>query len=207
MFSFNDMRFDMQRIIDAYSADLDWDYTSVAWHAYGSSETTTLQIQDLMTRYRCVCTEWDYPGTYRYLSESLDGYEVHAGAFEQIGCGWIDWRDWGDASLEKMDTVLIPDAIGRDFYWGEGGGGGGGDGGGGLTMSVGDVDVTTNRKGKNYQAFASVLVVDATGAPVSGAEVTAVGRGPSPAQRRERPTAAVGLAWFPRNAAGWRAKP
>lgn len=87
MFNFSSLSHDMESIIDAYSADMDWEFTSVAWHAYGASETGLGRISALMQQYRMVCTEWDYPGTFSYVPDQLDGFQIHAGALENIGCG------------------------------------------------------------------------------------------------------------------------
>ena len=116
MFSFNHLNFDFQTILDAYDRDMDWSHTSVAWHAYGKT-TSLRKIAQLMRRYRCICTEWNYPGTFDYVPESLDGYRIVVGAIEKIGCGWCDWRDWDQTNFHPIDQQLLPDAHARGYRW------------------------------------------------------------------------------------------
>ena len=164
MFSFNNLGMDYESIVDAYRGQIDWDKTSIAWHAYGETQRSTADIQDLSRRYRTICTEWDYPGTFSYVPESLDGFEVHAGAFEQLGSSWIDWRNWEDASLDRIDGILLPDAFAKNYFWGQ-------------TetspqMIVDSLTMSGSRLGDHSRASALVKIVDEDGDPVYNARVT-----------------------------------
>ncbi|MEM8866206.1 MAG: cellulase family glycosylhydrolase [Planctomycetota bacterium] len=116
MWSFNSLDFNFEQIIAAYDADIDWDYTTIAWHMYGNTNSTQ-KIQDLMTQYRAMNTEWNYPGTFNYVPDNVDGFFMGSQALENIGSSWTDWHNWGDITFDNLDNLLLPDAIAKGYYW------------------------------------------------------------------------------------------
>lgn len=119
IFSFNNCDETNEQVITSYANDLDWNYTTIAYHLY--STPTTATVQKWMKDYRVMCTEWDYPGSYDYVID-VDGFALGARTLEAIGSSWTDWREngWGDTSLDQMDDILIPDAKANGYWWGDG---------------------------------------------------------------------------------------
>jgi hypothetical protein len=119
MFSFNEAKAGIIDAVNAYKLDLDWDYTAVGFHMY--NENSSKHILQLMHNYRVICTEWDYDfqskkPKHEYIKR-VDGYKENAQALEKIGCSWIDWRSWGDTSLNEALDTLQKDAIKNSYHW------------------------------------------------------------------------------------------
>lgn len=119
LFSFNTASESIKVAIENFDKEVDWDYTSVAYHMYGIE--TARFINEIMKEKRVICTEWNYlykteePWNFDYI-KVVDGFETNAGALEQIGSGWIDWRDWNDTTLNELDTLII-DAKQKGYWW------------------------------------------------------------------------------------------
>ncbi len=67
-----------------------------------------------MAYHKVLCTEWNYDfvaktKNWDYIKQ-VDGFKENAQTLENIGSGWIDWRDWGDISLNELLDTLIFDA-------------------------------------------------------------------------------------------------
>ncbi|MGL4630493.1 MAG: cellulase family glycosylhydrolase, partial [Leadbetterella sp.] len=82
MFSFNECGPGIVDAVNGYKNDLDWNYTSVAYHMYNS--TTSEHVRKLMENYRVICTEWDYRfqsfvPNYDYI-KMVDGYKENSQA-------------------------------------------------------------------------------------------------------------------------------
>lgn len=118
LFSFNNCDTTNAVAINTYSSSLDWDYTTIAYHMYGtkSSEMITQWMKD----YRVICTEWDYPGHYDYVVP-VDGYELNLHSLETIRSSWIDWGEdgWGTTDFDRIDDVVNPEAQKHNYWWGE----------------------------------------------------------------------------------------
>ncbi|MGL4630494.1 MAG: cellulase family glycosylhydrolase, partial [Leadbetterella sp.] len=82
MFSFNECGPGIVDAVNGYKNDLDWNYTSVAYHMYNF--TTSEHVRKLMENYRVICTEWDYRfqsfvPNYDYI-KMVDGYKENSQA-------------------------------------------------------------------------------------------------------------------------------
>ena len=117
LFSFNSLDYDLKGIVDAYASEIDWKHTMVAFHCYGGDGSST-QARKLMQTYPTICTEWDYPGTFDYVKQ-VDGKLLSAETCENLGVGWIDWRNWSDTNLDRIREKLIPDAKAKGYWWGK----------------------------------------------------------------------------------------
>ncbi len=120
MFSFNTMANDIVNVVENYHDSIDWDFTSVAYHMYNSN--TSASIKTLMAYHRVICTEWNYDfvgkkPNFGYIKQ-VDGFKENAQTLENIGSGWIDWRDWDDISLNELLDTLITDAKLKNYWWG-----------------------------------------------------------------------------------------
>ena len=120
MFSFNTIANDIVNVVENYKSELDWDYTSVAYHMYNS--TSSQAVKTLMAYHRVICTEWNYDfvskkGDFAYIKQ-VDGFKENSQTLENIGSGWIDWRDWNDTSLNELLDTLILDAKLKNYWWG-----------------------------------------------------------------------------------------
>ena len=115
LFSFNSMDPDLKTIVDAYASEIDWEQTMVAFHFYGG-DGTSKEARKLAQAYPSLCTEWDYPGSADYI-KPVDGKLLSAENCENIGVGWIDWRDWGNTNLDRIRKTLIPDAKAKGYWW------------------------------------------------------------------------------------------
>jgi len=120
-FSFNTIAQGIVNVVDNYSADIDWTHTTVAYHMYNS--TTSAAVKTLMAYHPVICTEWFYdhvsklPGNE--FIKQVDGFKENAQTLEKIGSGWIDWRDWGDVTLNEAIDTLIGVAKSKNYWWGE----------------------------------------------------------------------------------------
>ena len=120
MFSFNTIANDIVNVVENYKNELDWDYTSVAYHMYNSNSSQA--VKTLMAYHRVICTEWNYDfvskkGDFAYIKQ-VDGFKENSQTLENIGSGWIDWRDWDDTSLNELLDTLIIDAKLKNYWWG-----------------------------------------------------------------------------------------
>jgi hypothetical protein len=120
MFSFNTIESKVVEVVDEYKDSIDWDKTSVAYHMYNSG--SSYAVNSLMSDYRVICTEWNYnfvsklPG-YEYIQQ-VDEFKENAQTLENMGSSWIDWRDWGDTTLNELLDTLIFDALQKEYWWG-----------------------------------------------------------------------------------------
>jgi hypothetical protein len=76
-----------------------------------------------MAYHRVICTEWNYnhvaiSGDFGYIKQ-VDGFKENSQTLENIGSGWIDWRDWDDTTLNKLLDTLHLDAISKNYWWEE----------------------------------------------------------------------------------------
>ena len=120
MFSFNTIVSDILQVVEDYKNNLDWDFTSVAYHMYNSNSSEA--VKTLMAYHRVICTEWNYDHVskrenFAYIKQ-VDGFKQNSETMEKIGSGWIDWRDWSDTSLNELLDTLILDAKLKDYWWG-----------------------------------------------------------------------------------------
>ncbi|MCF8714686.1 cellulase family glycosylhydrolase [Joostella atrarenae] len=116
LFSFNGTHYDLKSVVENYSPDIDWSRTSVAFHAY--EDTSSAKIQELMSDYRIICTEWDYYGTHDYVKK-IDGELLTAQTMERLGISWVDWYNKESTnSLNRLENVLLPDAKTKNYWWG-----------------------------------------------------------------------------------------
>lgn len=120
-FSFNGITPDILKVVDAYENDIDWNYTTVAYHMYNS--TSSESIRAVMERHPVICTEWFYDHVSRLpgneFIKQVDGYKLNAQTMEKMGSGWCDWRDWGDVTLNETIDTLIADARMKNYWWGK----------------------------------------------------------------------------------------
>jgi hypothetical protein len=122
MFSFNTIQKDILEVVDDYKNELDWDYTTIAYHMYNS--TSSEAVKKLMEQYRVICTEWFYHYVslerpdYSFIKQ-VDGYRENAQTLEMLGSSWIDWRDWSDTTLNELLDTLITDAKLKNYWWHE----------------------------------------------------------------------------------------
>lgn len=120
-FSFNGITPQIVDVIENYKNDIDWKYTTIAFHMYNSTSSSALKT--LMGSYRVMCTEWFYdhlsklPGND--FIKRVDGFKLNAQTLENIGSGWVDWRDWNDISLNETIDTLIGDAHLKNYWWGK----------------------------------------------------------------------------------------
>jgi hypothetical protein len=115
LFSFNSLHKNLKDIVDSYASEIDWDHTMVAFHFYGG-DGTSKEARKLAQAYPAICTEWDYPGAADYVKQ-VDGKRLIPETCENMGIGWIDWRDWGDTKLDRIANILIPDAKAKGYWW------------------------------------------------------------------------------------------
>jgi endoglucanase len=120
-FSFNGITSEIVNVVENYKDQIDWKHTTIAYHMYNS--TTSAAVKTLMEKYPVICTEWFYdhvsklPGNE--FIKQVDGYKENAQTLEKIGSGWIDWRDWGDITLNELVDTLITDARAKNYWWGK----------------------------------------------------------------------------------------
>lgn len=119
-FSFNSISNEIVTIAEKYRNDIDWSQTSVAYHMYNGTESKP--VQTLMAYQRAVCIEWNYDFVskregFGYIKQ-VDGFKENAQSLEAIGSGWIDWRDWGDTTLNELLDTLVLDAHLKNYWWG-----------------------------------------------------------------------------------------
>ncbi len=120
MFSFNTIINEIVNVVENYKNELDWDYTAVAYHMYNSASSQA--VKTLMAYHRVICTEWNYDfvskrPNFGYIKQ-VDGFKENSQTLENIGSSWIDWRDWGDTSLNELLDTLITDAKLKNYWWG-----------------------------------------------------------------------------------------
>jgi len=120
MFSFNTISSDIVNVVENYKSEIDWDFTSVAYHMYNLTSSTA--VKTLMAYHRVICTEWNYDFVskrpdFGYIKQ-VDGFKENSQTLENIGSGWIDWRDWDDTSLNELLDTLITDAKIKKYWWG-----------------------------------------------------------------------------------------
>jgi len=120
MFSFNTSASDIVNVVENYRDSIDWDFTVVAYHMYNS--TSSGAVKKLMAYHRVICSEWFYnyesklPGNE--FIKQVDGFKENAQTLENIGSRWVDWRGWGDTSLNELLDTLITDAKLKNYWWG-----------------------------------------------------------------------------------------
>lgn len=121
LFSFNTIAADILNVVENYKDQIDWAHTTVAYHMYNS--TTSASVQTLMAYHPVMCTEWFYDHVSRLpgneFIKQVDGFKENAQTLEKIGSGWIDWRDWGDITLNEAIDTLISDARLKNYWWGK----------------------------------------------------------------------------------------
>jgi hypothetical protein len=127
MFSFSSADFDIPGIVAAYENDIDWDHTTIAFHAYfqdSASDQTTDAFQAVIdTGHRAVCTESEYQERREDFTwvKTINGSPFPASALEAMGIGWMDWRDWDQYDTLGEATVwlkkLMIDAVDNDYAW------------------------------------------------------------------------------------------
>lgn len=120
MFSFNTIAGEIVNVVENYKNEIDWDFTSVAYHMYNL--TSSQAVKTLMAGYRVICTEWNYDFVskrtgYEYIKR-VEGFKENAQTLEKLGSGWIDWRDWDDTSLNELLDTLMLDAKQKNYWWG-----------------------------------------------------------------------------------------
>jgi hypothetical protein len=120
MFSFNTIASDIVNVVENYKNELNWNYTSIAYHMYNSTSSTA--VKTLMAYHRVICTEWNYDFVskkpdFGYIKQ-VDGFKENPQTLEKIGSGWIDWRDWDDTTLNELLDTLITDAKIKKYWWG-----------------------------------------------------------------------------------------
>lgn len=120
MFSFNTIQDEILEVVAEYETNLDWENTTIAYHMYNSNSSDA--VQELMKKHRVICTEWfyDFVGKerpdYTFIKQ-VDGFKENAQTLEAIGSSWIDWRDWGDTTLNELLDTLITDAKLKGYWW------------------------------------------------------------------------------------------
>ncbi|HAQ18180.1 MAG TPA: hypothetical protein DCR40_02985 [Prolixibacteraceae bacterium] len=120
-FSFNGITSEIVNVVENYKDQIDWKHTTVAYHMYNS--TSSSAVKTLMAKYPVLCTEWFYnhksklPGND--FIKQVDGFKENAQTLENIGSGWVDWRDWGDFTLNETIDTLITDAKAKNYWWGK----------------------------------------------------------------------------------------
>ncbi len=120
MFSFNTIQPEILKVVEHYEKDMDWDYTTVAYHMYNSNSSDA--VKKLMEKHRVICTEWFYHFVslerpdYTFVKQ-VDGHKENAQTLEMIGSSWIDWRDWNDTTLNELLDTLITDAKLKNYWW------------------------------------------------------------------------------------------
>ncbi len=121
MFSFSTIANEIIEVIEDYKDSIEWNKTSVAYHMYNSNSSEA--VRTLMAYHRVICTEWNYDHVGKqdgkeYIQQ-VDGFKQNSQTLENIGSGWIDWRDWNDTTLNELIDTLIFDAKIKDYWWGE----------------------------------------------------------------------------------------
>lgn len=76
-----------------------------------------------MAYHPVICTEWFYDHVSKLpgngFIKQVDGFKENAQTLEKLGSGWIDWRDWGDITLNELIDTLITDARAKNYWWGK----------------------------------------------------------------------------------------
>ncbi|WP_372947163.1 cellulase family glycosylhydrolase [Mariniphaga sp.] len=120
MFSFNTIQPEILDVVEHYENELDWNFTTIAYHMYNS--TSSDAVKKLMEKHRVICTEWFYHFVslerpeYTFIKQ-VDGHKENAQTLEMIGSSWIDWRDWDDTTLNELLDTLITDAKIKNYWW------------------------------------------------------------------------------------------
>jgi len=120
LFSFNSIASDIVNVVENYQDMIDWKHTAIAYHMYNSSSSAA--IKSILAHHPAICTEWFYdhvshlPGNE--FIKQVDGFKLNAQTLEKLGSGWIDWRDWGDVTLNELVDTLIGDAKLKNYWWG-----------------------------------------------------------------------------------------
>ena len=120
MFSFNTIQNNILNVVEEYENDVNWEHTTIAYHMYNSNSSDA--VRKLMKKHRVICTEWfyDFVGKQRpdyTFIKRVDGFKENAQTLEEIGSSWVDWRDWGDTTLNELLDTLIIDAKQKDYWW------------------------------------------------------------------------------------------
>ena len=116
LFSFNGTHYDIEKVVENYKNQLDWNKVTIAYHAY--HDNTTDKVKRLMQKYRVMCTEWDYPGSFGRVRR-IDGEYMNAQTFERLGIGWCDWYNKGKANnFRRIWRILLPNARSQNYWWG-----------------------------------------------------------------------------------------
>tara|TARA_R110002072_G_scaffold179597_2_gene335684 strand:+ start:5388 stop:6698 length:1311 start_codon:yes stop_codon:yes gene_type:complete len=173
LFSFSTIGYPLDEVVRGYENELDWEFTSIAYHMYGGKRVRTSDNVTAMMRdgHRVICTEWNYPGTFRYVS-SVDGYEVNSETLEALGNAWVDWRDWDDTTLDEIEEILIPDAMLKGYWWGDSSDCESTD------AVVGSISIAIQGTGRGAKrAEATVQILDGCGDPIANALVEGEFRG------------------------------
>jgi len=119
---FHTIQPEILNVVEHYEKELDWDYTTVAYHMYNSNSSNA--VKKLMEKHRVICTEWFYHFVslerpdYTFVKQ-VDGHKENAQTLEKIGSSWIDWRDWDDTTLNELLDTLITDAKLKNYWWKE----------------------------------------------------------------------------------------
>ncbi|HET6557651.1 MAG TPA: discoidin domain-containing protein [Prolixibacteraceae bacterium] len=120
-FSFNTIASDIVNVVENYKDQIAWEHTTVAYHMYNSSSSAA--VKTLMAYHPVICTEWFYDHVSRLpgneFIRQVDGFKQNAQTLEKIGSGWMDWRDWGDVTLDELTDTLIVDAKAKNYWWGQ----------------------------------------------------------------------------------------
>lgn len=120
-FSFNGITPEIVNMVENYKDQIDWTHTAVAYHMYNSN--TSAAIKTLMVNYPVFCTEWNYDFVSKLpdfgFIKQVDGTKENAQILEELGSGWIDWRNWEDITLNELVDTLITDARKKNYWWGE----------------------------------------------------------------------------------------
>lgn len=120
LFSFNTIINEIVDVVENYRDSVDWNFTSVAYHMYNSN--TSAAVKTIMAYHRVMCTEWNYDFVAKQTAagyiKQVDGFKENSQTLENIGSGWIDWRDWDDTSLNELLDTLITDAKVKNYWWG-----------------------------------------------------------------------------------------
>ncbi len=121
MFSFNTIIDKIIDVVEGYKSEIDWNTTSVAYHMYNYKSSE--YVVNLMAYHRAICTEWNYDfvgkkGNFAYIQQ-VDGYKENSQTLEAIGSSWVDWRDWGDITLDELLDTTYLDAVSKNYWWGE----------------------------------------------------------------------------------------
>ena len=117
LFSFNGINYDIERVVEDYDSEIDWNYTTIAYHLYGRTTTDSKNTQRLAEKYRVMCTEFFLNKEPGYVPDSVDGFFYASQALEANGHSWLDWSDWNDNSLAYVKDTLLVDAVNKGYIW------------------------------------------------------------------------------------------